>query len=548
MGRYRWLASAALLLYLPCATECLRVHGGSLDTLDPWVFVQRFCFVPTPVKTATPSDREQKRYGYFAFKITYPRAATPKLLLYFDGFDKWKSVYESRHSCTDRKLRASETIDLSTRGLFVNSVTTDAVKGIVTVKGGAYFRAKTNTWFFIVFSNCADACYRELGYAHCQAPLVVDYDFDLTNGDVQRTEQFSADEIGTLPLMWSFFIMYVLLAAWCAHLRERLRQKRKFHHTVAMLCWGVWISLAGSIFGLIHFALYAKNGVGSQICFELATFLWHAADLLLLLLLILLAKGWTIVRRKISINGRVRIAIYMTFFVWATVLLEIWEMNVFDPALLASRYESPPGYVLVALRAVALVWFVYACKTTLEKYRSKIGFYRKFLCVFGLWLAAKPTLAVAAAFVNDNTRTVFQLGGDLTLLLSAHLALAIMYYPDARCNKAFPFHANTSTSLSITAQGFAAPQAEGDYDGDDVRRDEDAGVDVDTGMPLSFGNGAGAMPVTYAVTRQTIFRRISTAGGHTARLMRTMAKISTDLDRALLDLQGEIECDVNMEH
>ena len=35
------------------------------------------------------------------------------------------------------------------------------------------------------------------------------------------------------------------------------------------------------------------------------------------------------------------------------------------------------------------------------------------------------------------------------------------------------------------------------------------------------------------------------AGGKTARLMRTMAKISADLDRALLDLQGEIECDVD---
>ena len=50
--------------------------------------------------------------------------------------------------------------------------------------------------------------------------------------------------------------------------------------------------------------------------------------------------------------------------------------------------------------------------------------------------------------------------------------------------------------------------------------------------------------MSYAVSRRSVFQRISTAGGKTARLMRTMAKISADLDRALLDLQGEIECDV----
>ena len=83
----------------------------------------------------------------------------------------------------------------------------------------------------------------------------------------------------------------------------------------------------------------------------------------------------------------------------------------------------------------------------------------------------------------------------------------------------------------------------------DVLKDEDNGVDLDTGAPTHRGyaganDGAGGT-INYAVSRRSVFHRISTAGGKTARLMRTMSKISADLDRALLDLQGEIECDVD---
>ena len=83
---------------------------------------------------------------------------------------------------------------------------------------------------------------------------------------------------------------------------------------------------------------------------------------------------------------------------------------------------------------------------------------------------------------------------------------------------------------------------DGAYDEDDyaLARDEDAGVDVDTGAPLRRSAAE-----TYTVSRSSVFRRISVQGGRTARLMRAMARISADLDRALLDLQGEIECDVD---
>lgn len=373
---------------------------------------------------------------------------------------------------------------------------------------------------------------------------MLDYDFHFTNGDEAEKKEFSADEMGTLTTMTVFTAAYCALAVWCAYLRERLKRRRKFHHTVAMLCWSVWIMAVGCCLALTHWSIYSNNGVGTPPTQQTAIFLWHGAELLLILLLVLLAKGWTIVRRKISANGRVRIALYMTCLTWTTVSLELWKLHVFNRATSAYYYESPPGVVLVALRAVMCVWFWYASSTTKRNYKNKVGFYRKFNLVFTFWLVAKPALIIVAVFLDDNERAVVVLIAELSLMFLAHASLAFMYYPDARCNKSFPFHANSSVDLGISAAFM--PGAEGEYESPDVQKDEDAGVEVDTGAPITRGGPNGADgTINYAVSRRSVFQRISTAGGKTARLMRTMSKISSDLDRALLDLQGEIECDVD---
>ena len=100
-------------------------------------------------------------------------------------------------------------------------------------------------------------------------------------------------------------------------------------------------------------------------------------------------------------------------------------------------------------------------------------------------------------------------------------------------------HSRPAGLFSSSSTNASRAADEDDYA---LARDEDAGVDVDTGAPL---RRSAAATETYTVSRSSVFRRISVQGGRTARLMRAMARISADLDRALLDLQGEIECDVD---
>ena len=535
------LVPLLLLLLHVGGGDALRIEG-SLDTLTPWSFAERFCFVPT-------KGTNRKKYGVLEFEVKHKSGG--QLLLYHDGFEKWREIYESSMACWERREKATTVIELGMEGQsFVESVEKNGDL-TTTTKGSAYFEANENLWLFIVLGNCQAECPGNRG---CQGPLEMEYAFHLTNGKDARRREFSADEIGTLETMSIFLGLYLILSFLSYFLlRRRLLAKKKYHTTVALLCWSIYVQLLGCLCGIVHFGIYAGDGWGSPQARNAGIFLGHLADILLVLVLILLAKGWTIVRRSLSINGRVKIAVYITTLLWTTLALELWRLYVYDKARSAYYYESAPGTALVALRGAALVWFRYAVRTTALQYPRKKRFYLKFTMAFTLWLLAKPLLVIIAAFfIPDNQRFLIVLIAELSLAFSAHVGLAFLYCPDLPFNNSFPFHRNADDmasggdilgALVDFFTGFGIDDSRVQYDTTRQQRQlSSVGVDIDTGHPLDDDDEVASNVV---VSRRTVFRRISIAGGKTARLMRTMGTISKDLDSALLDLQGEVECDVD---
>jgi hypothetical protein len=73
---------------------------------------------------------------------------------------------------------------------------------------------------------------------------------------------------------------------------------------------------------------YTSNSGFFKVLGELC---FHASTAMLILLGMLLAKGWTIVRRKISARGRVRIAVYMTIYVCVALIAVVWNESGNEP-------------------------------------------------------------------------------------------------------------------------------------------------------------------------------------------------------------------------
>ena len=71
------------------------------------------------------------------------------------------------------------------------------------------------------------------------------------------------------------------------------------------------------------FCIFFCSSFRCETCQIVALLLRIVSDSLTLLTVILLAKGWTVVRRKISAKGRVKIAIFMTSCVLSHIFLLI---------------------------------------------------------------------------------------------------------------------------------------------------------------------------------------------------------------------------------
>lgn len=96
------------------------------------------------------------------------------------------------------------------------------------------------------------------------------------------------------------------------------------------------------------------------------------ADILSTLLLICLAKGWTVVAAKLSIMGRVKIAIYSTTYIAVGIGAILTFYTFLEQEVVAFFYSSAPGVTIIILRIVACFWFYYSVHITRRKFNTKV--------------------------------------------------------------------------------------------------------------------------------------------------------------------------------
>jgi hypothetical protein len=94
----------------------------------------------------------------------------------------------------------------------------------------------------------------------------------------------------------------------------------------------------------------ANKGIENNELLTVASFIFNISDLIFVYLLIFLAKGWTLVRYKISSTGRIKLTVLMTFTFFASVALDSWKSYGYDEAMTSFFYATPPGACFLWLR------------------------------------------------------------------------------------------------------------------------------------------------------------------------------------------------------
>ncbi|XP_012589113.1 PREDICTED: transmembrane protein 145 isoform X2 [Condylura cristata] len=437
----RRLLPPLLLLLLPLPPRARAKYvRGNLSSKEDWVFLTRFCFL---------SD-----YGRLDFRFRYPEAkCCQNILLYFDDPSQWPAVYKAG----DKDCLAKESVIRPENNQVINLTTQYAWSGcqVVSEEGirylscssGRSFRSVRERWWYIALSKCGGD------------GLQLEYEMVLTNGKSFWTRHFSADEFGILETDVTFLLIFILIFFLSCYFGYLLKGRQLLHTTYKMFMAAAGVEVLSLLFFCIYWGQYATDGIGNESLKILAKLLFSSSFLIFLLMLILLGKGFTVTRGRISHSGSVKLSVYMTLYTLTHVVLLIYEAEFFDPGQVLYTYESPAGYGLIGLQVAAYVWFCYAVLISLRHFPEKQPFYVPFFAAYTLWFFAVPIMALIANFgIPKWAREKIVNGIQLGIHLYAHGVFLIMTRPSA-ANKNFPYHVRTSQIASAGAPGPGGSQS-----------------------------------------------------------------------------------------
>ena len=75
-------------------------------------------------------------------------------------------------------------------------------------------------------------------------------------------------------------------------------------------------------------------------------------------MLLLVAKGYTITRARLSSRGAVKLTVFIVTYIILLFGTIVWQITVFDPAEVTYISESLPAYLTLGLRIIAWLWFL----------------------------------------------------------------------------------------------------------------------------------------------------------------------------------------------
>jgi hypothetical protein len=492
--RALWTVAIVLVAIAPMVCHG-RIMRGTIKTGDSWKFLTRFVFQPTTNST----------HSSFEFTFKFHRKNKLVLLAYFDqesttctkysACPKWEDVYSRDNSCQfkdwasrtkgnaydiwamydlakrEQAAHYYNTTDISEKELD-NFVWRETSRKLT-------FKSSRNRWFYFALANCRPGTKdvvidKNKGLANtpspsadedpmdidpdtgivmckagefCQGPLDVEYKLTMMNNEGNPLQDhFSADEFGILESTIVFMVLYTLLVIVATYSLLQLKRKRQLHHTVKIFFSSICFQTI-SLYIKLGYWENVKLGTDPQNnnllvqtkrayeCFDLF------ANFSMMLVVVLLAKGWTVVRRKISAMGRVRFAVYMTTYMFLAISAMAYGWSL-EPGLVEYKYDTFAGELYVGARAVAAIWFTYAVFTTIRNYPSKRGFYRYFWFGYVLWILSVPIVAAIANVASIWAREYIVVITESVFNFLGHTVLLALLWP-SHYNKQFPFHAKT---------------------------------------------------------------------------------------------------------
>lgn len=423
MTKFLWIIILSLVISNSVSAKFIK---GQVYTSTKWAFITRFVF----------SDE----IGGLDYSVTFPvdGSCAPKIAFYHSNV--WSSVYPRVNlDCALKMNYAVKSYDvekaLNTSHVYVHCGNDDELRYCI---GKINFLTMTDQWWFLVLSQC-----------HTGDPLDVQYQFTITDGDSWE-KQVSADE-SNMFLLTAVCLIIITIALAIALIFHYQLLKAKFLHTpYKTFLVGLSYEECALVFEIGYYMAYIETGSQFIAVKTMGSFLHASSEAVFIILLISLAKGFTVTRGRLPKLTKIRLGIFTALYGIAYIIYFAMEIVNQELRLLRNSLDDGAEIGLLVMRMIAWAWFLYAVIQTIDKYPEKLVFYSWFCVLFSVWFLAKPGITVFARFtITDWKVNKVVKGVDLASCTAGYVIFLHLTRPTV-ANRQFPFHVRTNQIDVVT--------------------------------------------------------------------------------------------------
>nr|CAG4645439.1 EOG090X03T7 [Lynceus sp. MCZ IZ 141354] len=285
-------------------------------------------------------------------------------------------------------------------------------------------------FWYISFVACHRDPSKNCTWKPVSEDYTINYDIHLVNGNPYSKHQnpleyeFSFDKQDTVEIYLATLAGYICLLP--LQLYAVMRQK---HPVPRLFTIGLVLGLSGEFFNVIHSLKFAFDGIGFMSVAILGDVMDILSQTLLMLLLLLLAKGWAVTHMDLSNKP-------LMFIIWALygiihVLLYVWYLTKVEVIDDIDEYQTWPGWLILVLRTAIMAWFLHSLRTTMayEHQKEKLDFFLHFGAASLVWFIYLPIVALIALQVSALWRAKLLLGITCSANFFAYAVMSHLLWP-----------------------------------------------------------------------------------------------------------------------
>ena len=282
-------------------------------------------------------------------------------------------------------------------------------------------------WWFFVLSHC-----------NSSKGLDISYEFTFTNGDSWE-KHLSGEEIHILEGQTVSLGSILLLFAAGLYCTRRLLQLDKFHRAFKLFMSSLSCEVTAQILECIYYTQYVRSGVELPPLQTIAELLHCTSEVIFVVLLILLANGWTMTRACFGQKAQKNLTIFCSLYILNYGILFVYKQGFSDPESSHLLFEGlvDKGYRI--LRIIAWVCFAFGIYFSIRNNPEKKKFYLQFGAYCSVWFLFAPLSIPAFSFLSEpNQLRVMRLFRFPLLVLLGFSGVLYLMRP-SKVDVNFPF-------------------------------------------------------------------------------------------------------------